>query len=132
MEEYLITARSVTQAQRMAQLLERRGVRAVVGRVPMGLTGKGCGYVLRLRGQTRTAAISLKLAERELFRADTGEEPVLLLDDVLSELDARRQDFVLNRIENGQVLITCCEPEKLAQVQGGRMFLVSQGTVQQV
>ena len=56
MEEYLITARSVTQAQRMAQLLERRGVRAVVGRVPMGLTGKGCGYVLRLRGQTRTAA----------------------------------------------------------------------------
>ena len=48
MEEYLITARSVTQAQRMAQLLERRGVRAVVGRVPMGLTGKGCGYVLRL------------------------------------------------------------------------------------
>ena len=43
MEEYLITARSVTQAQRMAQLLERRGVRAVVGRVPMGLTGKGCG-----------------------------------------------------------------------------------------
>ena len=43
MEEYLITARSVTQAQRMAQLLERRGVRAVVGRVPMGLTGKGGG-----------------------------------------------------------------------------------------
>ena len=49
MEEYLITARSVTQAQRMAQLLECRGVRAVVGRAPMGLTGKGCGYVLRLR-----------------------------------------------------------------------------------
>ena len=56
MEEYLITARSVTQAQRMAQLLERRGVRAVVGRAPMGLTGKGCGYVLRLRGQNRTVA----------------------------------------------------------------------------
>ena len=63
MEEYLITARSVTQAQRMAQLLERRGVRAVVGRVPMGLTGKGCGYVLRLRGQTRTAAALRLLRE---------------------------------------------------------------------
>ncbi len=63
MEEYLITARSVTQAQRMAQLLERRGVRAVVGRVPMGLTGKGCGYVLRLRGQTRTAAAMRLLRE---------------------------------------------------------------------
>ena len=42
MEEYLITARSVTHAQRMAQALERRGVRAVVARAPMGLTGKGC------------------------------------------------------------------------------------------
>ena len=64
MEEYLITARSVTQAQRMAQLLERRGVRAVVvGRVPMGLTGKGCGYVLRLRGQTRTVAALWLLRE---------------------------------------------------------------------
>lgn len=67
-----------------------------------------------------------------MFYDSTKEYPILLLDDVLSELDAKRQDFVLNRIENGQVLITCCEPEKLAQVQGGRMFLVSQGTVQQV
>lgn len=56
MEEYLITARSVTQAQRMAQLLERKGLRAVAGRAPMGLTGKGCGYVLRIRGRMRTEA----------------------------------------------------------------------------
>ena len=73
------------------------------------------------QGQTRTAAISLKLAERELFRADTGEEPVLLLDDVLSELDARRQDFVLNQIRSGQVLITCCEPERITNI-GKRIF----------
>lgn len=59
------------------------------------------------QGQTRTAAISLKLAERELLRRDMGEEPVLLLDDVLSELDAARQDFVLNQITSGQVFITC-------------------------
>ena len=84
------------------------------------------------QGQVRTCALSLKLAERDMFYDSTKEYPILLLDDVLSELDAKRQDFVLNRIENGQVLITCCEPEKLAQVQGGRMFLVSQGTVQQV
>ncbi len=56
MEEYLITARSVTHAQRMAQALERRGLRAVVTRAPMGLTGKGCGYVLRLRDRERAAA----------------------------------------------------------------------------
>ena len=57
MEEYLITARSVTHAQRMAQALERRGVRAVVARAPMGLTGKGCGYVLRLRVRRRASAL---------------------------------------------------------------------------
>ena len=84
------------------------------------------------QGQVRTCALSLKLAERDMFFEDSGEYPILLLDDVLSELDARRQDFVLNRIESGQVLITCCEPEKLAQVEGGRLFTVSDGTVRQV
>lgn len=54
------------------------------------------------QGQTRTAALSLKLAAREIFQQDTGEYPVLLLDDVLSELDPRRQEFVLNRIRGGQ------------------------------
>lgn len=81
------------------------------------------------QGQVRTCALALKLAERDMFFEDSGEYPVLLLDDVLSELDARRQDFVLNRIENGQVLITCCEPEKLAQVEGGRLFRVENGQV---
>ena len=51
MEEYLITARSVTHAQRMAQALERKGLHAVVARAPMGLTGRGCGYVLRMQGR---------------------------------------------------------------------------------
>ena len=60
-------------------------------------------------GQTRTAALSIKLAEREIYKNTVGEYPVLLLDDVLSELDARRQEFVLNRIQGGQVFITCCE-----------------------
>ncbi len=80
------------------------------------------------QGQTRTAAISLKLAERELFRRDTGEEPVLLLDDVLSELDAGRQDFVLNELKSGQVFITCCETDRLTSL--GQVFLVQQGTVE--
>lgn len=84
------------------------------------------------QGQVRTCALSLKLAEREMFYEDSGEYPVLLLDDVLSELDAKRQDFVLNKIEHGQVLITCCEPEKLAAVRGGRLFRVENGTVEQV
>ncbi len=68
------------------------------------------------QGQTRTAAISLKLAQRELMRRESGEEPVLLLDDVLSELDAGRQDFVLNQISQGQVFITCCEPGRFTKL----------------
>lgn len=83
------------------------------------------------QGQTRTAALSLKLAEREIFLGETGEYPILLLDDVLSELDARRQAFVLNRIGGGQTLITCCEDEQIAKKTGGRVLFVSAGTVKE-
>ncbi len=79
------------------------------------------------QGQTRTAAISLKLAERELFRLDTGNEPILLLDDVLSELDAGRQNFVLNQIRTGQVFITCCEKDRLTDL--GQVLTVENGEV---
>ena len=68
MEEYLITARSVTHAQRMAQALERRGVRAVVARAPMGLTGKGCGYVLRLLREAGFAPAQVFCREDDGFR----------------------------------------------------------------
>ena len=79
------------------------------------------------QGQTRTAALALKLAARDIFYQDTGEWPVLLLDDVLSELDARRQEFVLNRISSGQVFITCCEEEKLANLREGMAFHIKNG-----
>ena len=81
------------------------------------------------QGQTRTAALALKLAEREIYKNATGEYPVLLLDDVLSELDPRRQEFVLNRIAGGQVFITCCEDDRLPQMLGGRVFHVEHGTI---
>ena len=68
------------------------------------------------QGQTRTAAISLKLAQRQLMAAQSGQIPVLLLDDVLSELDPGRQDFVLNQITQGQVFITCCEPGRFTKL----------------
>ena len=79
------------------------------------------------QGQTRTAALALKLAAREIFHANGGEWPVLLLDDVLSELDHRRQEFVLNRITSGQVFITCCEEEKLTRLREGKAFRVEGG-----
>ncbi|MBP3305217.1 MAG: DNA replication/repair protein RecF [Oscillospiraceae bacterium] len=79
------------------------------------------------QGQTRTAAISLKLAQRELMKRESGEEPVLLLDDVLSELDPGRQDFVLNKIVSGQVFITCCEPGRFTKL--GKTIEIYQGKV---
>ena len=79
------------------------------------------------QGQTRTAAISLKLAQRELMGREMGEEPVLLLDDVLSELDPGRQDFVLNQIVSGQVFITCCEPGRFTKL--GKTIEIRKGQI---
>ena len=79
------------------------------------------------QGQTRTAAISLKLAQRELMGREWGEEPVLLLDDVLSELDPGRQDFVLYQIVSGQVFITCCEPGRFTKL--GKTIEIRKGNI---
>ena len=79
------------------------------------------------QGQTRTAAISLKLAQRQLMANQSGEIPVLLLDDVLSELDPGRQDFVLNQITEGQVFITCCEPGRFTKL--GKTIEIRKGEV---
>lgn len=79
------------------------------------------------QGQTRTAAISLKMAQRELMEKESGETPVLLLDDVLSELDPGRQDFILNQIHKGQVFITCCEPGRFTKL--GKTMEISHGEV---
>ncbi len=59
------------------------------------------------QGQQRTAALSLKLSEIELVKKTIHDDPVLLLDDVLSELDSNRQNYLLNSIRNIQTLITC-------------------------
>ena len=81
------------------------------------------------QGQTRTAALSLKLAEREIYLHETGEYPILLLDDVLSELDTKRQEFVLNRIGGGQTLISCCEDEGISKRTGGEVLFVEKGRI---
>ena len=81
------------------------------------------------QGQVRTSAISLKLAQRELMKTQSGEIPVLLLDDVLSELDPGRQDFVLNQITEGQVFITCCEPGRFTKL--GKTIEIRNGEVKE-
>ena len=81
------------------------------------------------QGQTRTAALSLKLGAREIFYHDTDEWPVLLLDDVLSELDRRRQSFILNHIEGGQVFLSGCEEYSLERLEEGKVFHIRAGEI---
>lgn len=81
------------------------------------------------QGQQRSAALALKIAESEIVEKTTGETPVVLLDDVLSELDVRRQDFVLNSLGGRQVFLTCCDPSSFLALTGGAVFQMEQGQI---
>ena len=96
--------------------------------IDVSVNGRGARQFCS-QGQVRTAALSMKLAEREIHKNAMGEYPVMLLDDVLSELDPRRQEYVLNRISGGQVFITCCENDRLDTLLKGRVFHIRGGEV---
>ena len=81
------------------------------------------------QGQQRSAVLSLKLAEAEILRETTGERPVVLLDDVMSELDASRQAYIVGQLAGWQVFITCCEPTAIWPSVQGRRFHVKHGTL---
>lgn len=83
------------------------------------------------QGQQRTAALSLKLSEIELVKKITKENPVLLLDDVLSELDSSRQNYLLNTIGNIQTIITCTGLDEFVnnRFEVNRVFNVTNGIV---
>lgn len=81
------------------------------------------------QGQQRSAVLSLKLAEAAVLKERMGEEPVILLDDVLSELDNGRQDFLLNELKGCQVFITCCERSNKEQLKNGKIFFVENGVI---
>ena len=79
------------------------------------------------QGQARTAAVSIKLAERDIHNEDRGEYPILLLDDVLSELDSKRQKFILSKIINGQIFITCCDESVVTSAPEGMILRIENG-----
>ncbi|MBQ4504500.1 MAG: DNA replication and repair protein RecF, partial [Firmicutes bacterium] len=83
------------------------------------------------QGQQRTAALSLKLAEIYLIKEETGEDAILLLDDVLSELDVQRQTFLLNRLHEIQIFITTTEISQTLSdnLTEGYIFTVENGSV---
>ena len=83
------------------------------------------------QGQQRTAALSLKLSEIEIVKHFTGDTPVLLLDDVLSELDSNRQNYLLNNIQNVQTMLTCTGLDDLINHRFSldRVYRVTDGMV---
>ena len=81
------------------------------------------------QGQQRSAVLSLKLAEAAVLSERMGEKPIILLDDVMSELDSKRQDFLLNKLDDCQVFITCCEQSNKEQLRQGKIFNVSNGVI---
>ena len=70
------------------------------------------------QGQVRTAALSLKLAEREIHKNAVGEYPVMLLDDVLSELDDGRKQYLLTRMREKQTFVTSCDDTAFLKTDG--------------
>ncbi len=79
------------------------------------------------QGQQRSAVLAMKLAEATLLQDVTGEKPVALLDDVMSELDLSRQDYILNHIQDWQVFITCCDSTAILKLVNGQEFYMKEG-----
>lgn len=79
------------------------------------------------QGQTRSAALALKLSEAEIIRRKNKTCPVVILDDILSELDQIRRNFVINNIDKSQVFITCCNMDDLSSLEGGKCWHAENG-----
>lgn len=80
------------------------------------------------QGQLRSAALALKLSEAEMIRQRNKTRPVVILDDILSELDAMRREYVINHIDNSQVFITCCNINDLSALKDGKAWTTENGS----
>lgn len=81
------------------------------------------------QGQQRSLSLSAKLAEGEISNEETGEYPVYLFDDVLSELDSKRTSYLLSKLENKQVIITSCNKELFSQFDIKNKIQIKQGRI---
>lgn len=81
------------------------------------------------QGQQRSVAIALKLSTVSVIKEISGEYPICLLDDVMSELDENRQKYILNRVRDWQTFITCCDPSSVERLSGGKVFNIKDGAV---
>jgi DNA replication and repair protein RecF len=82
------------------------------------------------QGQQRSCILALKLAECGILEERNSEPPVVLLDDVMSELDKNRREYLLNRLEGKQTFMTCCDAESFSALkEGGLIFQIKGGSI---
>ena len=81
------------------------------------------------QGQQRSAALALKIAEAYIIKEESGESPVILLDDVMSELDLNRQRALLKYLSGWQVFVSCCDPLNLSAASNCKLFKVRDGRI---
>lgn len=84
------------------------------------------------QGQLRSAALALKLSEAEIIRRKNKTCPVVILDDILSELDHIRRSFIINNIDKSQVFITCCNIDDISSLKNGKTWITEKGTFTEV
>lgn len=101
----------------------RDDISFLINRVPVRTFGS--------QGQQRSVTLALKLAESQVMEQLTGEKPVMFLDDVMSELDENRQDYILNHLKEQQVFITCCDPDAIRRLDKGALFQIHGGALKQ-
>lgn len=118
-----------------AQKREMRMCEAIVGPHREDVEYTVNGYDAKLyasQGQQKTIVMSQKLAEVRLINDETGEVPVLLLDDIMSELDKNRREYILKSVNNIQILITCTDTDGMDVPQSARRIYVSGGKAETV
>lgn len=81
------------------------------------------------QGQQRSCILSIKLGEAKLLGEAMGEPPLILLDDVMSELDAQRREYILNSIGESQIFVTCCDESLFSGLSDGKVFHMKNGEI---
>lgn len=84
------------------------------------------------QGQQRSCILSLKLGEAKMLGESMGEPPLILLDDVMSELDSIRRDYLLNSIGESQIFLTCCDKELFSGLEDGKVFIMEKGKIKEI
>ncbi len=81
------------------------------------------------QGQQRSCALSLKIGEATILKNVSGEQPIALMDDVMSELDENRQKYLMKFFEGWQVFITCCDPSHRNKINSDKVFEICDGRI---